>query len=320
MGCYGRKSSDWLLSFLDYEVMEWPSGRTLGKICPAGHQWNGLNATLRSYGQCISCKKVRNAETAKRKALDPDYRARRSAANKASAAKRMAQDPEGEMRKRKDLSRKKIESGKTRQYRAAARQRMIEKGLTTRGTKPYCTSEQATRKAFQRAIRNAGQSPSVARLVMNEQRRYWRENPSAKADHDRQWRQAIWWLKYQIKPELRLYNREKSKRRKARMKGNTFIEVSSQHINERFELFNNCCAYCGQSGDMQIEHAIPISKGGTHAIGNILPACRTCNYSKRDKEIESWYRSQSVFTELRWRKIRRTLGWTGGAVNQLAMI
>jgi len=171
-----------------------------------------------------------------------------------------------------------------------------------------------------KGLKAAGRSPSVARLVMNEQLRYWRENPSAKADHDRQQGRASWWLEYQTKPELRLYTREKSKRRKTKMKGNTFIEVSSQQIKERFTLFNDCCAYCGQSGDMQIEHAVPISKGGTHAIGNILPACRPCNYSKRDKEIESWYRSQSVFTELRWRKIRRTLGWTGGAVNQLAMI
>jgi len=199
-------------------------------------------------------------------------------------------------------------------------QALKEQGLTSRGTERINAPPGSEQSVLNKGLKAAGRSLSVARLVMNEQLRYWRENPSAKADHDRQWGQASWWLEYQTKPELRLYNREKSKRRKARMKGNTLIKVSSQQINERFELFNNCCAYCGQSGDMQIEHAIPISKGGTHAIGNILPACRPCNYSKRDKEIESWYRSQSVFTELRWRKIRRTLGWTSGAVNQLAMI
>jgi hypothetical protein len=73
------------------------------------------------------------------------------------------------------------------------------------------------------AIRHAGRCPSVAKLVMNEQRQYWQDHPEAKKEHDRQWRQAIWWLDYQTKPELRLYTRQKSKRRKALERGSVGI-------------------------------------------------------------------------------------------------
>ena len=75
-----------------------------------------------------------------------------------------------------------------------------------------------------------------------------------------------------------------------------------------------------QDDGTRLQHVIPISKGGTHAMGNIVPACQRCNYSKATKEAESWYRAQSTFCEKRWRKICRVLGWSRGAVGQLALL
>ena len=40
------------------------------------------------------------------------------------------------------------------------------------------------------------------------------------------------------------------------------------------------CAYCGQVAALQADHRTPLSRGGTNAIGNILPACGRCNASK----------------------------------------
>ena len=196
------------------------------------------------------------------------------------------------------------------------RAKLKEQGLTTRGTEP------ARRETpdYMRAIRAAGRLPSVARLVMQAQWGYWREHPEAKREHDRQWAKAKWWLEYQTKPELRLYTRQKSKRRKALQREQTAHQISAKDIRARFRQFGSCCAYCGASGDMEIEHVVPISKGGTHAMGNIVPACHDCNSSKRAKEVESWYRAQSTFCEKRWRKICRVLGWSRGAVGQLALL
>ena len=305
MGCTGRKDSDWLLSFLDYEAMGWPPRRTLGKLCKAGHQWNGLDASLRNkHGQCVCCQNIRRVEAEKRRALDPDYRARRSAAAMARTARRMAEDPDGELLKRKESQRRRVESGKVRQYKAATRKRFLEQGLTTRGAK---RTKGTPEQALQKAIRAAGRSPSVARLVMNEQRRYWRSNPEAKLEHDRQWAQVSWWLEYQINPDLRLYHREKTRRRKAQDRGQTPVQISVAALRQRFNEFSNCCAYCGGTGDMQAEHVEPISKGGAHDIGNIVPACWPCNANKRTSDMETWYRSQPFFSELRLHQIRRVI-------------
>jgi 5-methylcytosine-specific restriction endonuclease McrA len=219
-------------------------------------------------------------------------------------ARRMAEDPEGELRRRKELQRRRVESGKVRQYKAATRQQFLNQGLTTRGTERI---NRAPATALQKAIHTAGRSPSVARLVMNEQLRHWREYPSDRAAHDRRWAQASWWLEYQIKPDLRLYHREKSKRRKAQNRGQTPVQIPVAALRQRFNEFGNCCAYCGTGGDMQIEHVEPISKGGAHDIGNIVPACWPCNASKRLNDMEAWYHSQPFFSELRLHHIRRVI-------------
>jgi len=46
------------------------------------------------------------------------------------------------------------------------------------------------------------------------------------------------------------------------------------------------CFYCHKSIDVsevQIDHVRPLSKGGAHAAYNLVPACASCNCSKRAK-------------------------------------
>ena len=206
--------------------------------------------------------------------------------------------------RRKEYRRKYMAAERLRLGTTRHRLKLLEQGLTTRGTERIKT---APATALQKAIRAAGRCPSVARLVMDEQLRHWREHPQARAAHDRQWAQASWWLEYQIKPDLRLYHREKSKRRKAQNRGQTPVQIPVAALRQRFNEFSNCCAYCGDDGDMQIEHMEPISKGGAHDIGNIVPACASCNTSKRSHSMEAWYRSQPFFSELRLHQIRRVI-------------
>lgn len=40
------------------------------------------------------------------------------------------------------------------------------------------------------------------------------------------------------------------------------------------------CAYCGQAGQLQVDHRTPLARGGTNALRNILPACGPCNQRK----------------------------------------
>jgi 5-methylcytosine-specific restriction endonuclease McrA len=48
------------------------------------------------------------------------------------------------------------------------------------------------------------------------------------------------------------------------------------------------CAYCGSSGRITVDHILPLSRGGMHSIGNVLPACFSCNASKRDRLLIIW--------------------------------
>ena len=295
----------------------------LASLCKRGHQWNGHPVSLQfkdgSSWRCKECERESSASpeaVATRRTWYQANKERLSREAMARAAKRMAEDPEGELRKRKELQRRRVESGKVRQYRAALRQRLLEQGLTTRGTERI---KAAPATELQKAIRRAGRSPSVARLVMDEQLRHWREHPKERAAHDRQWAQASWWLEYQTKPDLRLYHREKAKRRKVQNRGQTPVQIPVAALRQRFNEFGNCCAYCGDGGDMQIEHLEPISKGGAHDIGNIVPACASCNTSKRSHPMEAWYRSQSFFSELRLHRIRRVIRPPAGQQLALAL-
>ncbi|EJP6471398.1 phage replisome organizer N-terminal domain-containing protein [Clostridium botulinum] len=68
--------------------------------------------------------------------------------------------------------------------------------------------------------------------------------------------------------------------------------------------FNNECAYCGNKNcELEQEHVRPFSKGGDYSKGNIVPACRSCNGSKNNKDIDEWYFKQDFYDEERYKKI-----------------
>jgi hypothetical protein len=44
-----------------------------------------------------------------------------------------------------------------------------------------------------------------------------------------------------------------------------------------------CCAHCGSTDDLTIDHVVPVAKGGLDDPGNLQVLCRRCNSSKRDR-------------------------------------
>jgi 5-methylcytosine-specific restriction endonuclease McrA len=53
-------------------------------------------------------------------------------------------------------------------------------------------------------------------------------------------------------------------------------------------LYNSPCVYCGSKENIQADHVIPVTRGGRHGIGNLLPACKRCNVSKGNKLVSEW--------------------------------
>jgi len=69
------------------------------------------------------------------------------------------------------------------------------------------------------------------------------------------------------------------------------------------DIFDHKCAYCGSDEFIQKDHVIPLAKSGEFKRTNIIPACKTCNCSKKDRNINVWYKKQSFFDKKRLEKI-----------------
>jgi 5-methylcytosine-specific restriction endonuclease McrA len=77
-------------------------------------------------------------------------------------------------------------------------------------------------------------------------------------------------------------------KRRATLRGVEKFRFSDKDWKRLVNRFGGCCAYCGEKKILTLEHVVPISRGGRHSAGNIIPACFTCNSSKRDRFITEW--------------------------------
>ena len=55
------------------------------------------------------------------------------------------------------------------------------------------------------------------------------------------------------------------------------------------------CAYCGAADTpLQLDCVQALSRGGRYTLGNIVPACSSCNASKCNFEVTSWLRRRRL--------------------------
>lgn len=57
-----------------------------------------------------------------------------------------------------------------------------------------------------------------------------------------------------------------------------------------FAMSDGECAYCGKDtgGNYQMEHIVPLSKGGPNTLSNICCVCPSCNRSKGSRDLLEW--------------------------------
>lgn len=60
--------------------------------------------------------------------------------------------------------------------------------------------------------------------------------------------------------------------------------LGAEYLTEQFE---GRCAYCPDEATTW-DHVIPVAQGGDTTPGNTVPACLSCNSSKKDAEVWSW--------------------------------
>jgi len=72
-------------------------------------------------------------------------------------------------------------------------------------------------------------------------------------------------------------NTEHTARRRTRKQGNGVFAISNKDMSR---LHQGLCYLCGLESVEQVDHIIPISRGGRHSIGNLAGACTLCNQRK----------------------------------------
>jgi 5-methylcytosine-specific restriction endonuclease McrA len=79
-------------------------------------------------------------------------------------------------------------------------------------------------------------------------------------------------------------NREKTRQRRARLRGNGPVErISEQAVYDRD---GGLCRLCGKPvrrDQMSLDHIVPIAAGGSHTTLNVQLAHRLCNYRRQHR-------------------------------------
>lgn len=257
--------------------------------------------------KCSKCGQVKSLDE-----FSPDRRAKDGRGSQckscqsARARKRYEQDPEkarAASRRYRRQNPDKVREGAQR-YRDANAEKVRE--ATRRWREQNADKVREYSRQYYR--RNADQR--------REYRREWRRrNPEAARRQKRKWRESNLEVALEKERErlrrwrslnrerdraaqrrreaaFRLANperaREKSRQSKQRWRARRYdgsgYRVTAKDIRR---LASACCVACGLPAD-SLDHVIPLSRGGSHGVGNLAPMCRTCNSSKGAKTISEW--------------------------------
>jgi 5-methylcytosine-specific restriction endonuclease McrA len=99
-------------------------------------------------------------------------------------------------------------------------------------------------------------------------------NSAAVAEHNR------------TNPDRAMMRREYALRRRRFIEVNR-ARVTVRDLNRLIARYGGLCAYCPAPWK-QLDHVVPVTRGGRHGIGNIVPACVRCNTSKNDRTVMEW--------------------------------
>lgn len=161
-----------------------------------------------------------------------------------------------------------------------------------RSDKKHCSAEcKKVSKQLYDQIRYKELAPQIIANV----RKHYLADKSRKQVYDRQYRikhkEKIAQAKANYARMQRILYPEKvaldGVTRSAGRRAITRGKVSAKDLKHLLNRFQNKCAYCNEDIRVgyEFDHVIPVSRGGQHAIGNLLPSCRTCNWAKSHKFI-----------------------------------
>jgi len=174
--------------------------------------------------------------------------------------------------------------------------RRIRKREYDRGRYP---SIKAEKSEYDRQYHVANSAKKIATA-----RAWYQVNIEAKQAYDAEYREITRDRRLPLKREysrmVRLLDperfaatsRESSARRRARKYGNGVYLVTERDRRRALERYRHACAICEsrftEQSPLEWDHVVPIARGGSHSIGNLLPLCERCNRNKSARFITEW--------------------------------
>lgn len=128
-------------------------------------------------------------------------------------------------------------------------------------------------KEIQRAASYNKAHPEVPRAAMRRSR-------ERRPEHFREYLQNY---RKNNRDRVSVWDRNKTAKRRTAIVSSAGVKLADwRRIKANYR---NCCAYCRKpSKRLQMDHIVPLSKGGKHEPDNIAPACPHCNNSKSARD------------------------------------
>lgn len=138
------------------------------------------------------------------------------------------------------------------------------------------TRNRAWKKANQDKIKAASKQYNLDnRESMNERLKRWRQlNPHRVAYYNA------------------MYRLQRATQSDGTVSSGTYKQLYAQKF----------CHYCEEfvdSSERTVDHVIPLSRGGTHSVSNLVMACGSCNYSKQGRTPEEFLEYKRLIGEKR---------------------
>lgn len=132
---------------------------------------------------------------------------------------------------------------------------------------------------------------NICKMCHNERNKQWRHTPEGNRKANESLR------RYRSIQEVRQKHVLRNQLHKSQ--GN----LTSEQWQNACLAFALSCAYCGKEDKLTMDHVTPISQGGTTTLGNIIPACQSCNSSKGNRDLIEWYARQPFYSKQRLENI-----------------
>jgi 5-methylcytosine-specific restriction endonuclease McrA len=170
-------------------------------------------------------------------------------------------------------------NAKMAEYRAAHRDKYIAYNREWRASNPAYHSEYNKRWREENPEAHRAYGEKYRAENIDAIRRRFKEWEARNPDHTMEWVR-----------NNRERSRETTRRRRARLKQVPTFEVTDRDIRRLLNRFQNACAYCNErfTEGYHIDHVLPVTAGGSNGVGNLVPACATCNVSKSNWFLSEW--------------------------------